>query len=153
MSADVDDVLDAIIDRLTAAGLTLAAAPVPVRKGKRPHQEEGESYPTQYTVCPAQPPKEPVRRFSNRHDLHVYRAQVVFWTPGNQTRTENLPELAALEDAAQQLFDRRPADLLGLDGVRDVRASAGVFLDQGAYLQGWDVIATDVSVEIVRAAP
>jgi len=152
VNPDIDDVLEAVAARLQGAGLSLAGTPVEARKSKQPHQEEGESRDVQFTVCAKPQPKD-VRRFTSLHDLHTYRLQVVLWSPGNRERLANLPDLAALEDAVQTLFDRRPDDLMGLDGVRDVKAATSVFLDLPAYLQGWDASATEVSVEIVRDRP
>lgn len=150
MNPDLDDVLDALVSHLQGLDLQLAGLTVPVAKAKQPFAEEGQTPLTQFTVCAAQRPKDPVRRWTSIHDLHTYRLQVVFWTPGNRQRLTNLPELAALEDAVQQGFNKKPPDLFGFDHLRDVRASTGVFLDRAAFLDQWDASATDVEVQIVR---
>ena len=150
MTADVDAVLDACVTRLEALGLAVGGVVVPVSKAKQPHQEQGQTPLTQFTVCPKQPSPRPSVKLDNVHDLDSFCVQLVLWTPGDRSRTTNLGDLAAIEKAVFEAFDDRPPDDLGLADVLDVRADTATYLDRAAYLQGWDASATDVTVEIVR---
>jgi hypothetical protein len=146
---DIDTVLDAVASRVESLNLSLGGNAIPVAKGKHPRQGEGEGANTQVMVCPARDPRAQ-RRFTSRHDLETYRVRVALWTPGNHDNTANLTELAAIEDQIQQALDHKPADLLGLDDLRDVRADTALFLDRPAFLDGWDALVTDVELDIVR---
>jgi hypothetical protein len=99
-------------------------------------------------VSPTARPKS-IRRFSNQHDLHTYTIEVTLWTPGNQDNTPHA-EYSGWEDAIQQAFNRKPADLLNIDGLRDVRASTPHYVNRNAFKQMWDVIKIEVEVDIVR---
>lgn len=145
----IDDVLNAVVTRVAALALEFNEAAVPVGKRKFARQEDGDTAHVQFTVSAAQRPRE-IKRFTSRHDLITHRAELVFWTPGNGDNRANLSELSRLELAAQQAFNRKPADLLGLDGLRDVRAETGTYLDRGAAMQGWDASLTNITVEVVE---
>lgn len=146
----IDDVLTAIVTRVEALALTFNAAAVPVGKRKHPRQEDGDTRHTQFTVSEAQRSHES-RRFDSVSDLHTYRAELVFWTPSNGDNRGNIPALAALEDAPRMALNTKPADLAGIDGVFDVRAESGTFLNRAAFMAGWDAQLTNVEVEVVKA--
>lgn len=149
MSVGPLNVLDAVAARLAGLGLTLAGAVVPVSVAKQPHQQEGQTQATQLTVCAAPRARES-RRWTYLHQREDFGVLVVLWTPGNRDRTANFADLSAIEAAVNDAFDSKPADLMGLDGLRDCKADTNVFLDRGAYLQGWDASVTLVTVSIVR---
>ena len=123
----IDDVLQAVEARLSALGLAWGGSPIPVSRGKVPRQGEGESAATQFMVSAATRPKD-VRRFTNLHDLHTYEVRIAFWTPGNRDNETNLDALSAAEDAVARAFSRKPADLMGLDGLRDVSCRTAAFV-------------------------
>jgi hypothetical protein len=149
VAADIDFVLDRVVIRLESLDLDLDGTLVPVAKGKQPRQGEGETSNTQILVCPAADPKR-ARRFTNIHELHTYRLMILLWTPGNFDNTALMTELAELEDTIAQAFDVKPADLMGLDDLRDVRSDTDGFIPRGPFVQGWDVLALAVEVDIVR---
>jgi hypothetical protein len=144
----IDAVRDAVFDRVEGLGLSREMTVIPVAKGKTPKQERGSTANTQIMVSPTARPKG-IRRFSNQHDLHTYTIEVTLWTPGNQDNTPHA-EYSGWEDAIQQAFNRKPADLLNIDGLRDVRASTPHYVNRNAFKQMWDVIKIEVEVDIVR---
>jgi hypothetical protein len=146
---DIDDILNAVVTKVQALGLTFGGNPIPVEKGKQPRHAEGETANTQIFVHMAADPKRP-RRFTSLHDLQTFRIRVAFWTPGNFDNTANLAALASIEDSLATALERKPADLLGLDDVRDVSSDSQFFVPKEPFLKGWDVIALDVEIEIVR---
>lgn len=152
---DIDDILSAVETHLSALALELVGTPVAVTRSKQPRQEDaGDTAApgrasTQITVAAAQSRPKSLKRFSNIHDLYTFRVQAVVWTPGNADNSANVPTLSAWEGAIEKAFCRKPAGLLGLTGLRDVRATPGTFLDRAGFGVGWDTSATDIDIEIV----
>lgn len=150
MSA-INDVLDAVVSRVESLSLTFLGNAIPVGKRKHPRQEDGEARHTQFGVSHEERGHEVVR-FDSLSDKHTYKVALVFWTPSNSDNVANLPELSGLEDAARDAFNGDPADLVGLDGMLDVDATDGTFLDESAFfMTGWDAGLTRVTVQLVKA--
>lgn len=145
----IDDVVDSVLARVQSLGLTLGAAPVTVAKGKQPRQQAGDTPNTQVTVHAAQGPHD-ADRFDSLSDLYTYRAGVTVWTPGNQANAPD-PLFAALGDQIIAALNAEPAALAGLDGLLEVKARTGDYLDRAAFKGGWDVQQVAVEVQIVRA--
>lgn len=146
----IDAVVNSVLDRAQALGLFIGGNAVPVAKGKQPRQQEGESANTQVTVHPAQRPHD-FRRLDTASDLHTYRVVVTAWTPGNQDNSANAADYSAVADAVVTTLDHKPSELAGLDGLFDVTARTGQYVDRGAFVKGWDTVQVLVEVEIVRA--
>lgn len=147
----LDEVVNAVLTRVEALGLTIAGLAVPVVKGKQPKQEVGGSANTQITVHPSQRPHE-FRQLDTASDLHTYRVTVTAWTPGNQDNTSNAADYSSVDDTIVTTLDHAPGELAGLgDGLYDVRAETGQYVDRGAFSKGWDVQQVNVEVQIVRA--
>jgi hypothetical protein len=62
-----------------------------------------------------------------------------------------LPEHTALRDALKDAFKVKPADLMGLDNLRDVRALPGRLFDRALSKAGYDFQSVEVTVDIVAA--
>jgi hypothetical protein len=163
VDAVIDEVCEAVRLRVEALALDRAGTPLPVVRARHPRQEQGAAANSQITVCPARRPHEWVHFASGGLTLHTYRVSVVAWTPGNQDNTP--PEgwtpgeqggtpagaaPSAWEDALFLAFEGRPADLMGLDGLRDVRAETASYIDRGAFKRNWETVAVEVTAEIVR---
>lgn len=147
----IDEVTNSVLARVQALGLSIAGNAVPVAKGKQPRQQAGESANTQITVHPAQRPHA-VRQLDTESDLHTYRVTVTAWTPGNADNSANAADYSAVDDAVVTTLDHAPGELAGLgDGLFDVHAETGQYVDRGAYVKGWDTVQVLVEVQIVRA--
>lgn len=147
----IDEILDAVVARIEAMEIEISTGvPMPVAKAKHPVQEDGTEVAEEQITVHADPRPRRIRRFNNQSDLHTYTVHATHWKPGNRDNESNLTTLSDLEESIGQEFRQKPADLLDLEDLRDVRGSPGVFLDSGGFGKGWDVSVVDIEIDIVR---
>jgi len=145
---DQNAVLDAIVTRAQGLGLLADGAPVPIVKRKQPKRRQDDP-PLLIVVCPSQRPDE-IRRWTNIHDRFLYFSTVAVIGRNRDDQLTSLPEHTALRDALKDAFKVKPADLMGLDNLRDVRATGGRLFDRALAKAGYDFQSVEVTVDIVE---
>lgn len=156
----IEEFLTGLEEAVGDLSLALGATALPVVRGRQPKQEEGKSANAQITLHALPRTPHDTTRWNNKNDLHKIRARVVLWTPGNidggssaLTAAATTAQHSAWEIALVNALDHKPANLLGIDGMRDLKASVPTYLDRGAFGKGWDVQVVEVEAQVVRARP
>src|SRR5262245_59127691 len=116
----IDQINQGIAARVATLGLTFETAPVPIKIRKLPRHQEGVAPVTQITVCKS-PSPETVRRWGGIYDLWTYRHRVVVEAPNRDDQQANLPTYSGWRDQIAKAFEQKPADLMGLDNLRDCK--------------------------------
>jgi hypothetical protein len=121
---------------------------VPIVKRKLPKRRQAD--PDLFiVVCPSLRPDE-IRRWTNRHDRFLYFSTLAVIGRNKDDALTTLPEHTALRDALKDAFKAKPADLMGLDNLRDVRAAPGRLFDRALAKAGYDFQSVEVTVDIVQ---
>lgn len=146
----IDSVLDGLVALVETLGLALGGEPVPVQKRKHLKRQKGVDPATRVVVMRS-PLPETVKRWGGVYDRTTYRARVAVVSPNNDDQSADLPDYSSWRDQLVRLLSKKPADLLGLDGLQDLRARPGDFLPGDKIEEGYDVQWIDVEVSVVRA--
>jgi hypothetical protein len=148
MMPDQNQVLDAIVTRAAGLGLLADGNPVPIVKRKLPKRRQDDP-PVMIVVCPSAERRDEIRRYTNRHDRFLYFSTLAVIGRNKDDHLTALPEHTAIRDALKDAFKVKPADLMGLDDLRDVRSAGGRLFDRALSRAGYDFQTVEVTVDIV----
>ena len=145
MSSDLDTILNALVDGVTALGFTLDDEAIPAYKGKLPTSREDLNPPVQFIISKSETP-ERMTRFSFTKKRTDYTIDITLIAP-HTGPIANLIDHAYIRQTLLDAFDKPP--LAGAPDVFEMRSNPKEFLDREAQSKEWDEQTIEVTTSIV----
>lgn len=151
MTITLDTVLDAVRTHVLTLGLPLT--PVKHKAGKF---EDGLDTKPLLGVHRSEGKPEQITRWASRgatgggYFSWTYRVTLSFIGANGNDQATTLANLTSWRDTLCEAFKSKPTNLMGLDGLRDVRCKPAEFLPDTWIDKYLDVSLVDVEVEVIK---